>query len=485
MKTNVLSLFTLAGALALTAACASEDTTNKQEQQQETKGLTAFVVEDNATRTTADYDGSGLNFYWTEGDRLWVNNGTLIQDASNTISDVLTNNTTTPGAVKRAAKASFSFEGTFTAQNYPVRYTGVGSTTGDKVTFKAAQNQPVANDASHIGESGDCGTAVATKPAGDNKYHFTLDHKASYLTLLPYSTINFSTTVKLTRIKITADEALSGQFNFNDAGIDLASRPTPTPANRSITLTLAGGGTNGFTLPVAATKETNASIIVLPPGTYNNISIEYSLYDQNTGKAITFKKEYATLTFQPGKNKKISTNLNQIPLFTIEMGGYYQGCGPNTNEALWYMQRGNPHMDISTIYAARRHASYPANICQGGIWMKRHNFISGFRGDKAPDGHNYVSVITGSGYVYSEFVGWSVVVPFGNPQDGTYHFLPSVYPDGTTALKSWDGTIRYWMGIGYNWGTQGVVFSADRAPHKIEIGNGPVGVVMGYWPAFR
>lgn len=483
MKTNVLSLLAFIGALLLTTSCASEDATKEQKHKEETKGLTEFVVTDNTTRTTAEYDGSCINFYWTEGDRLWVNNGTLIQDKENTISDELTNNPTISTGVKRAAKASFSFEGSYTASSYPVRYTGKGNTAGDKVTIKAQQNQNAPNDASHIGESGDCGTAVAQKSG--IRYNFTLDHKASYLTLLPYSTINFATTVKLTRIKITANEAISGQFNFDDNGIDLTSRPAPTTTNRSITLTLNGGGTNGFTLPVAATKETNASIIVLPPGTYNNVSIEYSLYDQNTGKAATFKKEYATLTFSPGKNKKISTNLKQIPIFTIEMGGYYQGCGPNTNEALWYMLRGNPHMDISTIYAARRHASYPANICQGGIWMKRHNFISGFRGDKAPDGHNYVSVITGSGYVYSEFVGWSVVVPYGNPQDGTYHFLPSVYPDGTTALKSWDGTIRYWMGIGYNWGTQGVVFSADRAPHKIEIGNGPVGVVMGYWPAFR
>lgn len=483
MKINVLSQLAFTGTLLLIVACTNEDEAKKQKHKEETKNLTEFVVTDKTTRTTAEYDGSGINFYWTEDDHLWVNNGTLIQDKQNTISDVLTPNPFISTGVKRAAKASFSFEGSYTAPSYPVRYTGKGNTEGDKITIKALQNQNAPNDASHLGESGDCGTATAIKSG--IRYNFALDHKASYLTLLPYSTINFATTVKLTRVKITANEAISGQFNFDDNGIDLTSRPTPTTTNRSITLTLNGGGTNGFTLPVAATKETNASIIVLPPGTYNNISIEYSLYDQNTGKAITFKKEYATLTFQPGKNKKISTNLNQIPLFTIEMGGYYQGCGPNTNEALWYMLRGNPHMDISTIYAARRHASYPANICQGGIWMKRHNFISGFRGDKAPDGNNYVKVITGSGYVYSEFVGWSVVVPFGNPQDGTYHFLPSVYPDGTTALKSWDGTIRYWMGIGYNWGTQGVVFSADRAPHKIEIGNGPVGVVMGYWPAFR
>ena len=155
MKINVLSLLAFAGTLILAVACASEDTTNKQEQQQETKGLTAFVIEDNATRTTADYDGSGINFYWTEGDRLWVNNTTLKQDVKNNISNVLVPNPTTTTGVKRAATAKFYFEGNFTAPSYPVRYTGKGSTVGDKVIFKATQNQPVANDASHIGESGD------------------------------------------------------------------------------------------------------------------------------------------------------------------------------------------------------------------------------------------------------------------------------------------------------------------------------------------
>ena len=144
MKTNALSLLALTSALFLMAACASEETNSKQEQAQkpDTKGLTAFVVNNGATRTTAEYDGSGLNFYWTEGDRLWVNNGTLTQDNSNNITEMLTPNPTTPGAVKRAATARFYFSGTYTAHSYPVRYTGKGSTVGDKVTIKAEQKQP-------------------------------------------------------------------------------------------------------------------------------------------------------------------------------------------------------------------------------------------------------------------------------------------------------------------------------------------------------
>ena len=426
MKANTLSLLAVS-TLLLTAACASEDTTGKQEQKQENKtdGLTTFVMPNTrATRTTAEYDGSGIDFYWTEGDRLWVNNGTLIQDTKNNISSKLVPNPTTPTAVKRAATASFSFAGNYTAPNYPVRYTGKNSTTGDKVTIKAQQNQTTPNDASHLGESGDCGTATAHKTytADGVDYRFTLDHKASYLTLLPYSTINFSAYVKLTQIKITADEALSGQFDFDDSGIDLGSRPAPTPTNRSITLTLNGGGTNGFKLPIAARKEDNASVIVLPPGTYHNVTIEYSVYDQYTTKSFTFKREYPTLALTAGKNKKISTDLKQIKVYYVPGSWWVATMGPYKNEALWYVQNGDPHLDLTPVYAARRGAtptSIPASICSGGVWFKKRANIPGFAAWSAPDGTN-----KNDG---PDYFSYSTALPQGVPANiNDYFFAPLV-----------------------------------------------------------
>ena len=485
MKINTLFSISLTMLLFFTG-CASDTPNNEpiKPQEPDTKGLTAFVEEDNnsKTRTTGDYDGSGINFYWTEGDRLWVNNVTLIQDKKNTISKDLVNHPTIPTAVKRAATAMFYFEGSFTGSSYPVRYNGKGSTVGDKVTFKPMQKQLVANDASHIGDCGDCGVATAIKSAGSGKYNFTLEHKASYLTLLPYSTIYFATTVKITQIKITTDEALSGQFDFDDNGIDLGSRPTPTPANRSITLTLAGGGTNGFTLPVTITPKTNAAVMVLPPGTYHNVKIEYTIYDQNTGVGTTLKKEYAMLTFHPGQNKKVSTDLKQMKVFVTPVGGY-NGQGPNTNETMWYMHRGNPHMDITMVYAARRYNGYPANICLGGIWIKKKAYIAGFRGDVAPDGTNYITSGGWGSPDYSDVNNYEITIPFGNPQDDSYLFLPSVYADGGTALKSGNGSIRYWMSTSFQrGGFKGQVFASDRAPHNLGIGNNYSDVVMAYWP---
>ena len=460
MKTNTLSLLAVS-TLLLTAACASEDTTGKQEQKQENKtdGLTTFVMPNTrATRTTAEYDGSGIDFYWTEGDRLWVNNGTLIQDTKNNISSKLVPNPTTPTAVKRAATASFSFAGNYTAPNYPVRYTGKNSTTGDKVTIKAQQNQTTPNDASHLGESGDCGTATAYKTytAEGVDYRFTLDHKASYLTLLPYSTINFSAYVKLTQIKITADEALSGQFDFDDSGIDLGSRPAPTPTNRSITLTLNGGGTNGFKLPIAAKKEDNASVIVLPPGTYHNVTIEYSVYDQYTTKSVTFKREYPTLALTAGKNKKISTDLKQIKVYYAPASWWVATMGPNTNEALWYVQKGDPHLDLTAVYAVRRvpTPTMPASICSGGVWFKKRANIPGFATWSAPDGTNKVGYNNNSNYF-----GYSTSLPQGVPANiGDYFFAPSVLcpTDNDSRIGSGNGRLLCWCSTKYEYnGTVG------------------------------
>lgn len=98
MNSKILSLYA-AVSLGLLVSCANDDTSSDQNQQGvNEKNMTAFVTSDNtpSTRTTAEYDGSGLNFFWTEGDHLWVDNTTaspasLQQDTRNNISNILIN----------------------------------------------------------------------------------------------------------------------------------------------------------------------------------------------------------------------------------------------------------------------------------------------------------------------------------------------------------------------------------------------------------
>ena len=423
MKTNVLSLFALAGTLALTSACASEETTKQeQEQKQEsgTKGLTAFVVEDNdtKTRTTGEYDGSGINFYWTDGDDLWVNNNTaspavVSKNSTNNIGTLLAPK---PANDKKTATAKFYFDGDFTAPSYTVRYTGNNSASGDKVNIATSQVQTTANNATHLAGSGDCGTAIATKSG--SRYNFTLDHKAAYLTFMPYNQQGAIDGAYITQIKVTADQAIAGEFNFNANGIDLTSRPIASATNQSITLTL----NNNFTVPGGTIPDPskNAAIMVLAPGTYGTLTVEYTLHDNTTQKSGTITKTYNNLTLTAGKNRRVVTDLQVID-YSPWLNYFYQwdakapywdgvtlpdvlenntnydsygtrsansnystahnGYGvvtnavnsctiaPNANEMLYYKTYGDPHHDTNTPWTFKGH------LYTGGLWLKKRSVI--------------------------------------------------------------------------------------------------------------
>ena len=371
MKTNILSLLAIAGLISF-AGCANDDTANKQtEQEPGTEGLTSFVEEDNTTRTTGEYDGSGLNFYWTEGDRLWVNTGTAIspvlkRDRKNNISDLLVANPAIPTGVKRAAKAKFWFRGTFTASSYSVRYTGKNGTK-DKVTIKANQTQTIPNDASHIGEDGDFGVATATKPAGGGQYIFTLDHKAAYVTFMPYTNQGVVASAKIQKIRVftgSTSDALAGTFDLADDG----TLSNPASTSNSVELTVPS-----FSIPSTETYATNAATMVVNPGTYSNVSIEYTLYDPVTYVTGTITKTYPSVTFTAGKNKKVKTDLQ---VKEISSSDYHQGSGisgcPNVNECIWYCMQGDPHWDNEMLWALNGH------LYTGGMWFKKKTKIPSF-----------------------------------------------------------------------------------------------------------
>ena len=411
MKTKDLYSIAIAGLVFFTG-CASDEATKTNERS--TEGMTAFVVSDAQpkSRTTAEYDGSGLNFYWTAGDRIWVNNGgTLTQDAYNNIDSKLENNPANPSAVQRAAKAKFWFSGSFTASSYPVRYTGKNGAK-DKVTIKAAQSQTIPNDASHIGEDGDFGVATATKPAGVAQYHFTLDHKAAYITFMPYTTQGVISAAKIQKIRVftgNASDALAGTFDLADDG----TLSNPAATSNSVELTVPN-----FSIPSTSTYATNGATMVVNPGTYSNVSIEYTVHDPVTNVTGTITKTYPSVTFTAGLNKKVKTDL-QVTVYGQD--SYYMWdaaegqdywCGhldsddkpdgnyplnntdprwhredaswpcppanrsakdcPNANELIWYAKHGEPHWDNTTLWATMGH------LYTGGMWLKKKDKIPGF-----------------------------------------------------------------------------------------------------------
>lgn len=373
MKTKILYLPALLLVL-LATACAGEDAgKNAPTTDPDLKGLTAFAIADNATRTAGAYTGTRLDFYWTAEDKIWVtdDDGQLKQSQGDDIQQRLdeAHTTITP-------KAKFLMPGKYgaAAAGYKVRYTGKNGLK-DKVTIAATQTQTTPKDASHIGESGDCGIATATYNSSDGSYRFSLTHAAAYLTFMPFSSQEpVSTSCKVEKIKVSADQALCGQFDFNDTGIDIGTRPTPAATNQSIELNL-----NRFAIQTQAAATTdpkaNAATMVIAPGQYTNFKIEYTLIS-STNNRVTITKNYPNAKFLAGKNKPIKEDLTLgggvgISPYCVYVDHGFPHQDNNANVLFWYAQRGDAWWDADAEWAVvDKTPQKNIRFGKGGVWIK-------------------------------------------------------------------------------------------------------------------
>lgn len=419
MKINKFtSLFATCLLLGLTA-CSNDNVSDADSgngaENKDLTGKTSFSITSEAkTRTSGVYD-SGVNFYWTTNDNIWVNSGsTLTASSSNNITST-------------TASAKFYFDGTYTAASYPVRYTGNASTSGNTVTIATSQNQDEANNATQLGTVGDCGVGTATRQT-DGSYEFTLSHKASYITFMPYyskEALDASAVVTQINVTVANGESLAGTFNFSDSGLGAANSSS---SSNSVTLTLNGtSSTTGFPIPKAATAAKNAAIMVVAPGTYSTFKVTYTLYDSVTGTNSTISYTYSGIKCIAGKNQIIKTDLG-MAAYTSRKNKYYMwdavsnywdghansqpllNNAVNTNyatssgdsrwyntaftknvqtkainsckdaptfEALtWYIKAGSPQLDNKTLWVFANH------LYVGGIWLKKHSKISGFSSEE-------------------------------------------------------------------------------------------------------
>lgn len=457
------------GTLLLTAlafgSCASDDTaTDKTAGKETPKTGTVFSSEtEPATRTSATYTGSGLDFYWTANDKIWVkdDNNTYHQSSED---DIASRIAAVPGSTT-TAKAKFWVNGTYTGSTHKVRYTGKNGAS-DKVTIKASQTQNTPNDAAHIADDGDFGVADAT---GSGKYTFTLNHKAAYVTFMPYNTQGKIGGV-IQKIRISTSnpsDHLAGTFDLADDG----TLSNPTGTSNSVELNLSN-----FSIPQVSTYTKNAATMVVKPGTYNNVTIEYTLHDAATNVSGTIKRTYPSVTFDAGKNTPVRADLD-IKVYSAN--GYYEwdaqqhywagyewdGANPtqtvlngesnatdapqstnsvsahglrdfndgtspshsavntfNTNEAFWYAKEGDPHWE-DILWATMGH------LYKGGMWIKKQSIIARDKGktiqqlkDEAPDGNNYTTNTNNLLYKSSDH---GVTIPEGRPVNiNEYFFLP-------------------------------------------------------------
>ena len=475
----------LLAALTL-GSCANEDTaTDKTAGKDTPKTGTVFSSEtEPATRTSATYTGSGLDFYWTASDKIWVkdDNGTYRQNSDD---DIATRIAAVPGSTT-TDKAKFWVNGSYTGSTHKVRYTGKNGTK-DKVTIKASQTQNTPNDAAHIADDGDFGVADAS--GGPGAYNFTLNHKAAYVTFMPYNTQGKIGGV-IQKIRISTSnpsDHLAGTFDLADDG----TLSNPTGTSNSVELNLSN-----FSIPQVSTYTQNAAIMVVKPGTYNNVTIEYTLHDAVTNVSGTIKRTYSSVTFDAGKNTPVRSDMrikvyhgNEYYMWDAvdpywkgyewnnpntalrfqpivngqkdlvhgpqstesasahtsrdynDISGYNDPTGvapavtathsakdcPNVNELLWYAEKGKPHWDNTTLWATMDH------LYVGGMWFLKQSAIASKNGKNisdlklaAPDGIDYTrKVISSTTMTYSITTG----IP-SNLNDYFYYPALGIYNNG-------------------------------------------------------
>ena len=465
MKINKFtSLFATCLLMGLTA-CSNDNVSDADysngAKDKDLAGKTSFSITSEAKTRTSGVYNSGVDFYWTPNDNIWVKSGsttspTLTASSSNNITSTTTS-------------AKFYFDGTYTAASYPVRYTGNASTSGNTVTIATSQNQDEANNATQLGTVGDCGVGTATRQT-DGSYKFTLSHKASYITFMPYyskEALAASAVVTQIEVKVANGEKLAGTFNFSDSGLGAANS-----SSNSVTLTLNGtSSTTGFPIPTTAAASKNAAIMVVAPGTYSTFKVTYTLYDSVTGTNSTISYTYSGIKCDAGKNQVIKTDLGMATYTSRKTNYYmwdaksnywngYESSQPLLNDAVstdyatsstdtrwyntaftykvqtkainsckdeptfealtWYIGAGSPQLDNKTLWVFANH------LYVGGIWLKKQSKILQFSSEE-----NYPGTNT---WISGGDIKFTVAIS-GKPESSVrsdYFYLPALgqYKDG-------------------------------------------------------
>lgn len=514
----------LAATLGLFAACTSDDIvsqTNKKEGKvpvgvtftidepkvnvNESASAKVTGGEQNAeTRTSIKHTlNGGADASWESDDFIWVKdkNGTW----QKSIATTLKNN---------GASASFTLPGSVSdyTSGCEVRYTG-NSNQPNQVNISQTRTQTSPNEFSKAGTMGDCGVGYATNAGGTNTFSFKLVHKAAYLCFLPRELdIALGANIYLTRVVITSDDAIAGNYSFSSAG--LASAPT-SGASNVVTMTTKGTGAyaNGFPLTNSTTSlPTNGAYTIIAPGTHN-LTIQYYLYDPTTAvEGFIVKRIQGTFTANTVTPITANCNVTTVPLdsyyywdakqyawhgnesiqpttngasanigFTFQYGtqstdprapredthsspaeNSCKDC-PNANEILWYVQRGDPHWDDNEIFAFANH------LHKGGMWLLKKDQISGFSSTVAPDGKNrsYHTDGTWNDYLHNgeSQITTPSTVSLAIADREKYFFLPAA---GTYSANF--GGIATLQNLGEGavwWGRDGLYGGAPHRTHSM------------------
>ena len=493
--TRLKSLAVVFGIAMAFASCANEDVaqnpTNPNDDND--KNLTTFVAGDETkTRTSMDYTSG--NFYWEDGDYIYVkdDDGTWQKSANAPTSKV--------------AAFKYKVPGKFTAStSYKVYYLGKNS-SGNAVTISSTQTQTTPDNTEHFGTSGDYGTATANKITGKNQFKFELEHQPAYLVFLPYTSNTILNKCYLTKVEVTSDNDIAETYTINTSTDNLDA----STGGKQIVLTTSGSSSNPNGFPLtnsSASITTNGAYMVIKPGTHT-LKVRYWVKDIATNVEGTITKllpstAFASNTYydvtanldvrdydgdhyymwdakqqywygyewtkhlpgdtgQPTLNSHSSSNYaqnNSDSRYYNEGGGSgrfdaTQSCAtlPNANEMSWYCVYGDPRWDKDELWTTMGH------LYKGGMWFKKKSVLQAeghYDTEKSAD--NTTDLRT----TYRFYDNTSSSINSGVPpaaDANNYFYLPALgwYLSGQLDLVGNEGSC--WSSSAYLWGSNGAYY---------------------------
>ena len=494
MKTKQLfksHLFSLAAlfSIALTAvSCANEDIMQNGKGADNGKGFATFVAGEPAqTRTSIDY-ATG-DFYWEEGDKIYVKDDDGTMQVSNAVD------------AAHAHSASFKFKvpGKFGGSaNYKVYYLGKNSSS-NQVTIPTAQTQTKPSTTDHLGNSGDYGTATATGTLGGSVFSFQLEHQATYLVFQPYTSNAVLKNCYLTKIEVNSDDDIAETYTINSSTGNLNG----SAGSKQIVLTTkdpVAGSTNekGFSFTNATSISTADKVYMLIKPGAHTLKVRYWVKDYDTNVEGTITKVLPSFNYDKNTYYDMTANLdvknydgdkyymwdaqqnywsghewdkanpwqptldsqpanpnypqsNTDPRYYNEAFTYgadnkatHTSCKdlPNVNEITWYAAKGDPRWDADELWTTMGH------LYKGGMWFKKKANINGYNPNRAVDGTDWR--ISGSGN------SWSVSQTLPDAADaGNYFYLPALG--------------YYTSGQQYNVGFSGYYWSSSASPRNSNL----------------
>ena len=503
-------LFSLAAlfSIALTAvSCVNEDIAQNGKTGDNGKGFATFVAGEPAqTRTSIDY-ATG-NFYWEEGDKIYVKDDDGTIQVSNAVD------------AAHAHSASFKFKvpGKFGGSaTYKVYYLGKNG-GGNQVTIPTAQTQTTPNTTDHLGDSGDYGTATATGTLGGSIFSFQLEHQATYLVFQPYTSNTILQNCYLTKVEVTSDNDIAETYSVNTTtGALDASAGT---GSKQIVLTTSGSSTNPNGFPLSnssASVTTNGAYMVIKPGTHI-LKVRYWVKDVATNVEGTITKTLPATAYASNTYYDMTANLNvrnydgdkyymwdaqeqywkghewnlggSQPTLTTQSASsdypqnssgpnhrYYnegggsgrfdatQSCAtlPNANEMSWYCMFGDPRWDGDELWTTMGH------LYKGGMWFKKKAVLQAenhYNTEKSAD--NTTDLRT----TYMAYTNTnSSINNSGLPSvadANKYFYLPALGYYNFGQLKNVGDD-------GWYWSSSADVWDSDRA-YNLDFGSGVVDV---------